>query len=111
MHWLIDRLVDSVNVTHVEIDDDGGADVGATPISTADMNPTTISSNDNKKVLQELDANKIIIDNEIQRIQKCGAFSILSSNLIICLELQIQSSNNPQLKSPLIIDVNHEPCM
>ena len=44
----------------------GGADVGATPTPS----PT---STDNKKVLQELDANKIVIDNQVQHIQKCGA--------------------------------------
>ena len=53
--------------------DDGGADVGATPASTT-ITPTT--GTDNKKVLQELDANKIIIDsNEVQLLQKCGAFN------------------------------------
>ena len=57
-------LLSTIDPPHDDDDDGGGggADVGATPTSTA-MN-----------VLQELDANKIIIDSEIQRIQKCGAF-------------------------------------
>ena len=47
--------------------DDGGADVGATPASTTITATTATSGTDNKKVLQELDANKIIIDsNEVQ---------------------------------------------
>ena len=56
--------------------DDGGADVGATPASTTITATTATSGTDNKKVLQELDANKIIIDsNEVQLLQKCGAFN------------------------------------
>ena len=109
MHWLIDSVnVACVNgfilyaclyiyICHcvlkfIEIDDDGGADVGATPTPS----PT---STDNKKVLQELDANKIVIDNQVQHIQKCGAVYSLFQ-IWLNLLLQISSSNKSSFEGP-----------